>query len=133
MFLLSAEKYHISLMGVVVVRGNCPTNRGGCPIGVIVLGVDVPRGSCPGDNWQRGSCPTGVIVLQGSCPQGSCPRGSCPRTRIQRSEDQANKTLSRCSLITTNTGINVITQYQLTDTVIRLSNRTDLFLTLNLG
>ena len=63
-------------MGVVVLRGNCPTNRRGCPIGVVVLG----------GNWQRGSCPTGVIVLQGSCPQGNCPRGSrprgsCPRTR----------------------------------------------------
>ena len=33
-------------MGVVVLRGNCPTNRG----------------SCPGGNWQRDSCPTGVIV-----------------------------------------------------------------------
>ena len=41
-------------MGVVVLRGNCltnrgncPTNRGSCPKGVIVPGVDVPRGSCP--------------------------------------------------------------------------------------
>ena len=66
-------------MGVVVLRGNCPTNRGGCPIGVIVGGVDVPRGSCPGVNWQRGSCPMGIIVLQGSCPRVSCPQGSCPR------------------------------------------------------
>ena len=31
-------------MGVVVLRGNCPTNRGICPIGVIVLVGD----------WQRG-------------------------------------------------------------------------------
>ena len=30
-------------MGVVVLRGNCPINRGSCPIGVIVLGVDVHR------------------------------------------------------------------------------------------
>ena len=49
-------------MGVVVLRGNCPTNRGSCPIGVIVLWVDVPRGSCHGGKWQRGSCPMGVIV-----------------------------------------------------------------------
>ena len=41
-------------MGVVVLRGNHSTYRGNCPIGVIVLGVDVPRGSCPG-----GSCPGG--------------------------------------------------------------------------
>ena len=60
-------------MGVVFLGGNCPTNRGSCPIGVIVLGVDVPRGSCPGGNWQGGSCPTGVIVLGGCCQRGSCP------------------------------------------------------------
>ena len=69
-------------MGVVVLRGNCHTIRGRTivlPLRVIVLDVDVPRGSCPGGNWQKGSCPTGVIVLQGSCPQGSCPQGSCPR------------------------------------------------------
>ena len=34
-------------MGVGVLRGDCPTNRGSCPIGLIVLGVDVPRGSYP--------------------------------------------------------------------------------------
>ena len=32
-----------------------------------------------GGNWQRGSCPTGLIVLQGSCPWGNCTQGSCPR------------------------------------------------------
>ena len=53
--LLLPEKYHIPYMGVVVLRGNCPTNRVSSPIGVIVLGVDVLGG-----NWQRGgSCPTG--------------------------------------------------------------------------
>ena len=71
-------------MEVVVLRGNCPTNRGSCPVGVIVLGVVVLGG-----NWQRGSCPTGVIVLHGSClrgncPKGSCPRGSCPRASCPR-------------------------------------------------
>ena len=40
--LLLAEKYHIPKMGVVVLKGNCPTNRGSCPIGLIVL-----RGRCP--------------------------------------------------------------------------------------
>ena len=35
-------------MGVVVLGDNSPTNRGSCPIGVIVLVVDVPRGSRPG-------------------------------------------------------------------------------------
>ena len=29
-------------------------------LGVVVLG----------GNWQRGSCPTGVSVLQGKCPTG---------------------------------------------------------------
>ena len=68
-------------MGVVVLRGNCPTNRGSCLIGVIILrgrylkGVVVLVG-----NWQRGSCSMGVIVLWGTCPTGSCLRGSCPRT-----------------------------------------------------
>ena len=71
-------------MGVVVLRVNCPTYRGSCPIGVIVLSVDVPRGSCPGGNWQSGSCPMGVTVLQGDCPQGSCPQGSCPRSSCPR-------------------------------------------------
>ena len=66
-------------MGVDVLRGNCPTNRGSCPIWVIVLGVVVLGGNCP---W--GSCPVGVIVLGGSCPLGSCPRGSCPRGSCPR-------------------------------------------------
>ena len=35
-------------MGVAVHRCNCTTNKGSCPIGVIVLGVDVPSGSRPG-------------------------------------------------------------------------------------
>ena len=47
-------------MGVVVLRVSCPTNRGSCPIGVIVLGVVVPRGSCPGGVIGRG-----VVVLRG--------------------------------------------------------------------
>ena len=70
-------------MRVVVFRSNCPTNRGSCPIGVIVL-----RGRCPKSvvvlmgNWQRGSCPTGVIFLWGSCHWGSCPQGSCSRIVI---------------------------------------------------
>ena len=55
-------------MGVVVLWGNCPTNRGSCPIGVIVLQVNYPCGSCP----------------QGSCPRGSCSRGSCPKTQMYR-------------------------------------------------
>ena len=46
-------------MGVVVLRGSCPTNRGSCPRGVIVLGVDVPRGNCP-----VGVIGRGVVVLQ---------------------------------------------------------------------
>ena len=47
-------------MGVVVLRGSCPTNRGSSSIGVIVLGVDVPRGSCP-----VGVIGRGVVVLRG--------------------------------------------------------------------
>ena len=43
-------------------------------LGVVVLG----------DNWQRGSCPTGVMVLGGNCPRGSCPQGSCPRGSCPR-------------------------------------------------
>ena len=35
-------------------------------LGVVVLGCNCPRGSCP----------MGVIVLQGSCPRGNCPQGS---------------------------------------------------------
>ena len=35
-------------MGIVILRGNYPTNEGGCPRGVIVL---------------RGICPEGVLVL----------------------------------------------------------------------
>ena len=75
---------------VVVLRGNCPTNRGNCPRGNCPTGVMVLGGSCPGGNCPGGSCPRGVIALrgsrprgsypQGSCPRGSCPRGSCPRT-----------------------------------------------------
>ena len=34
---------------LVVLRGNCPTNRGSCPLGVIVL-----RGSCPGVQLAEG-------------------------------------------------------------------------------
>ena len=49
-------------MGVVVLRGNCPTNRGNCPIGVVVLRVNVPRDSCPRGELVGGSCPVGVIV-----------------------------------------------------------------------
>ena len=52
--LLLTEKYHIPQMGLVVLRGNCPTNRGSCPIWVIVQGVDVPGGSCPGGVIGRG-------------------------------------------------------------------------------
>ena len=46
--------------GVVVLRGNCPTNRGSCPIQVIVL---------------RGRCTKGVIVMVGHLQRGSCPKG----------------------------------------------------------
>ena len=66
-------------MGVIVLRGNCPTNRGNCPWGNCPTGVMVLGGSCPGGNCPRGSCPMGVVVLRGSCPWGSCPQGSCPR------------------------------------------------------
>ena len=67
-------------MGVVVLRGNCPTNTGSCPMGVIVL-----RGKCHKEivvlmgNWQRGSYPTRVFFQWGSCPRGSNPQGSCLR------------------------------------------------------
>ena len=36
-------------MGVIVLGGSCPSNKGDCP---------------------RGNCPTGVMVLEGSCPGG---------------------------------------------------------------
>ena len=38
---------------VVISRGNCPTHEGSCAIGIMSLGVDVPRGSCPrGSSFQ---------------------------------------------------------------------------------
>ena len=40
----------IRIMGVIVLGGNCPTNRGNC---------------------LQGNCPTGVMVLGGSCPGGN--------------------------------------------------------------
>ena len=77
---------HNSYLWVVVLRGNCPTNRGNCPRGNCPTGVIVLGGSCPGGDCPRGS-PMGVMVLlgnfpRGSCPWGSCPRSSCPRTLI---------------------------------------------------
>ena len=63
-------------MGVIVLGGNCPTNRGNCPQDNFPTGVMVLWGSCLGGNCPRGSCP------QGSCPRGSCPRGSCPVTTL---------------------------------------------------
>ena len=45
-------------MGVVVLRGNCPTNRGSCPTGVIVL-----QGSCLGVIVPR------VVVLEVVVPE----------------------------------------------------------------
>ena len=59
---------------VVVLRGNCPTNRGNCPQGNCPTGVMVLGGSCPGGNCPRGSCPMGVIVLRGSRPEVVVPR-----------------------------------------------------------
>ena len=38
-------------MGVVFLKGNCPTNRGSCPIEIIVL---------------KGRYPKGVVVLVGN-------------------------------------------------------------------
>ena len=65
-------------MEVVSPRDNCPTNEGGCPWWVVVIGlavlggVIVLLGICPWGSCPQGSCP------RGSCPRGSCPRGSCP-------------------------------------------------------
>ena len=66
--------------------GNCPTNRGICPIWVIVLKGRYPKGVVVlVGNWQRGSCPTGVIFLRGSCPQGSLSCGIVvPRIVVHR-------------------------------------------------
>ena len=75
---------HNPYLWVVVLRGNCPTNRGSCPRGNCPTGVMVLGGSCPGGNCPWGSRPMGVIVLWGSCPQGSCPQGSCPRGSCPR-------------------------------------------------
>ena len=52
-------------MGVVDSRGNCPTNRGSCLIGVIVL-----RGRCPEGCLLLGGSSPRVIVLWGNCPMG---------------------------------------------------------------
>ena len=50
-------------MGVVILRGNCPTNRGSCLIGAIVLRDRCPKGIVAlVGNWQRGSCLTGVYI-----------------------------------------------------------------------
>ena len=44
-------------MGVVVLRVNYPTERGSCPIGVIVLKGRSPKGIVVlVGNWQRGDC-----------------------------------------------------------------------------
>ena len=51
-------------MGIVVLRGNCPTNKSSCPIGIIVLSSRCPEWVLVlGVNWQRGSCPREIIVL----------------------------------------------------------------------
>ena len=41
-------------------------------LGVVVLG----------GNWQRGSCPMGIIVLHGSCPWVVVPRVAVPRVAV---------------------------------------------------
>ena len=65
--------FSLAIKMVIVLRGNCPTNRGNCPRGNCPTGVVVLGGSCPGGNCPQGSCPIGVIVLRGSYPRGSCP------------------------------------------------------------
>ena len=61
-------------MGVIVLGGSFPSNRGGLLSGLLSyrgngpMGIIVLVGSRP-----QGSCPTGVLVLWGYCPQGSCP------------------------------------------------------------
>ena len=56
---------------LIVLSGSCPTDGGSCPIGLIVLGVDVL-------DWKRCSCPWGVIFIQCSSPWGSCPNVIVP-------------------------------------------------------
>ena len=62
-------------MGVVVLRGNCPTNEGSCPMGIIVL-----RGRSERLRDELGlRCPEGALVLGGNWQSGSkggyCPMG----------------------------------------------------------
>ena len=66
---LLAEKYYFNKTVVVVLWGNCPTNEGSFPIGVIVVGGGGVMGK-----W--------VVVLGGNCPHGSCLRGSCAQTVV---------------------------------------------------
>ena len=64
-------------MGLVVLRGNCPTNRGSCPIGVIVQ-----RSRCP-----KGVIGRGVVVLQGSLSYGVVvlePRAPCSMLNFRK-------------------------------------------------
>ena len=95
---------HNLSLWVVVLRGNCPTNRGNCPWGNCPwgncpTGVMVLGGSCPGGNCPRGSCPMGVIVLRGSCPWGSCPQGSCPRGSCPRTQTPIGCRQCACSTL----------------------------------
>ena len=57
-------------MGVVVLRGNYPTNEASFlykKYGKLAKGVVVLVGSCP----------------QVSCPMGSCLKGRCPRSAVE--------------------------------------------------
>ena len=60
-----AEKNFYSLNGVVDLRGNCPTNEGSCPIGVIIM-----RGRYPEGYLSLRVIGRGVVVPGGNCPTG---------------------------------------------------------------
>ena len=52
-------------LGLVVLRGNCPTNRGNCLRGSCPIGIMVLGGSCLG-----GYLPSGLLSYGGNCPMG---------------------------------------------------------------
>ena len=63
------------IWGYLSFRGNCPTNEGSYPLRVIVLKGTYPEGVLVlGSNWQRDSCPTGVISYRVVAPEVVGPR-----------------------------------------------------------
>ena len=54
----------------MILKGNCPTNEGNCPIRVIVL-----RGTFPEGVLSLGVIVRGVVLPGGNCPMEKLPSG----------------------------------------------------------